>query len=292
MTIQLKGYEPAGWSFSRYSSYLRCGKAYELEKLVKAPRLPAWYSIGGTVVHEETESYDRLCLLQGELVTVEADLLTKRVHAKLDELVAEEVEKTGVDPAKWQALGRGEAGKQRGEFWRDQAVAMVQRWIDWRAETNWQWAEFKGEPGVELRLEIELGGLPFTAILDRLPIMPNEDLAVVDVKTGTKTNALQLGTYATAVQAAGLPRPKWGMFWMAKTGKHTPPIPLDMYTKDYLDQIFGEAAEGVRRGVFPPSVGEACRMCSVADACYSNDGAVSHLYDRLDPSYGQDAVLS
>jgi len=282
VTIQLKGHESANWSFSRYTSYLRCGKGYELDRVMKAPRLPGWYLVGGSAVHEVTEALDRLAFLMGENVTPEAEV-EAMFHAKLDELTEQEREKSGIDPDKWLAGGRGNS-KHRADHWHAEGPQIVKRWLEWREEHPWQWAMFDGEPGIELRLEIELGGLPFVAVIDRAAILPNDSLAVVDLKTGKKPEGvLQLGTYATALQLAGFERPKYGIYWLGKTGKHTAPVPLDRYTKDYLDQIFGEAAEGVRRGVFPPSPGEICRMCSVARACYTTDGDLSHLYDRLDP---------
>ena len=284
MSIHLAGYESHMWSFSRYTSYLRCGKGYELSRIIKAPQLPSWYAIGGNAVHGGTEQVDRLEFLMGENVTAEDDVVAL-TNAKLDELITEAEAKSGIDPSKWIAGGRGKE-KQRSDHWHTVAPEMVQRWVDWRKEHRWEWAMFGGEPGIELRLEIELGGLPFVAVIDRLPYLPDESLAVLDIKSGQKPKTpLQLGTYATAVELAGYPRPKYGLYWMGKDGKHTEPVPLAKYTKDYLDQIFGGAIEGVRAGNFSPNEGEACRMCDVAAACYTTDGHLSHLYDRLDPNY-------
>lgn len=57
---------PAHISHSQYSDYLRCGKAYQLKRILGLPESPAWWSIGGKGVHAATEAFDRELLLTGE----------------------------------------------------------------------------------------------------------------------------------------------------------------------------------------------------------------------------------
>lgn len=57
---------PEHVSHSQYSSWLKCGKAYQLSRIIGLPEAPAWWSIGGTGVHSATEKYDRHLLAQGE----------------------------------------------------------------------------------------------------------------------------------------------------------------------------------------------------------------------------------
>lgn len=56
---------PLHVSFSQLNAWLRCGKAYQLQRMMGLAEQPAWWSIGGTGVHTATEKYDRL-LLEGE----------------------------------------------------------------------------------------------------------------------------------------------------------------------------------------------------------------------------------
>lgn len=44
-------------SFSSFTSWLRCGKAWQLERMFEAPQTPAWYFIGGSSFHEAIEQY-------------------------------------------------------------------------------------------------------------------------------------------------------------------------------------------------------------------------------------------
>jgi len=44
-------------SFSSFTSWIRCGKAWELERELKAPSDPAWWFVGGSAFHLAAERY-------------------------------------------------------------------------------------------------------------------------------------------------------------------------------------------------------------------------------------------
>jgi len=46
-------------SYSAFTSWLRCGKAFQLERILGIEGVPAWYFVGGSVVHKVTELYDQ-----------------------------------------------------------------------------------------------------------------------------------------------------------------------------------------------------------------------------------------
>lgn len=45
-------------SYSSFTSYLKCGHAYFLERIVRVPQDPAWWFLGGGAVHTASERYD------------------------------------------------------------------------------------------------------------------------------------------------------------------------------------------------------------------------------------------
>lgn len=47
-------------SYSSFTAWLKCGKAYELQKILGLQEQPAWWSIGGSAFHSATEEMDRL----------------------------------------------------------------------------------------------------------------------------------------------------------------------------------------------------------------------------------------
>lgn len=44
-------------SFSSFTSWLRCGKAWQLERDLQAPSEPAWWFVGGSAFHSAAENY-------------------------------------------------------------------------------------------------------------------------------------------------------------------------------------------------------------------------------------------
>ena len=44
-------------SFSAFTSWLRCGKAFQLERNLQAPTDPAWWFVGGSAFHLATEKF-------------------------------------------------------------------------------------------------------------------------------------------------------------------------------------------------------------------------------------------
>jgi hypothetical protein len=58
---------PAYRSYSSFTGWLGCGKAWQLSRLVEVRETPAWYFAGGKAVHTATEVYDRRRFEQGVL---------------------------------------------------------------------------------------------------------------------------------------------------------------------------------------------------------------------------------
>lgn len=46
-------------SYSSLTNWLKCGKAYQLSKILGLTEQASWWSIGGRAVHEATEVIDR-----------------------------------------------------------------------------------------------------------------------------------------------------------------------------------------------------------------------------------------
>lgn len=59
--MNLNSFEPqvGHRSFSSFTSWVRCGKSWQLEREIKAPQSPAWYFVGGSAFHEAVEKYLR-----------------------------------------------------------------------------------------------------------------------------------------------------------------------------------------------------------------------------------------
>ena len=218
----------------------------------------------------------------------------------LDQSAASAVESSGIQPDHWRMAGRkskSNPGRENLEWWREGGVDHLERYADWLSSTPLIFASFDGEPAIEFAWKAEMGGTLVRGFIDQVMVDPDTgDLIVIDVKTGARTpdSDLQLGIYASAVELLGYPRPKWGAFYMSRTGGLTDLVSLDRYSIQYLDQLFSQFRLAVTNNIFIPHVSNMCKGCSVRDACYSVGGLNSWQYDPLNPLFkaSQDAVTS
>lgn len=51
-------------SYSSLNDWLKCGKYYELKKILNLPEAPAWWNVGGTAVHAASEEVDKILYLK------------------------------------------------------------------------------------------------------------------------------------------------------------------------------------------------------------------------------------
>jgi hypothetical protein len=226
-------------------------------------------------------------------VTLELEELFQE---NFDKQIREEQEVSTVPKEDW--LAAGYRPKQDEAYWRQSGPQMVANYLTWRASTGWKIAVGLGRElntvGIELALDVtsELNGVPRSILgaPDRVMVLPNGDLVVVDVKSGSSTpkTVLQQGLYATLLEREFGVRPKYGTFvkvGVKAGGVHTPLAPLAKYDEKYFQELFGAFRAQVETGTFLPNVSDSCDRCGVAASCYAAGGADSASFDPLDPNY-------
>lgn len=194
-------------------------------------------------------------------------------------LKASQIEAQGFTEADVRAGGRATKeypNKEDETWWLNNGVPMVQQWVTWRDNSGWGIADMgDGKAGIEIGMEIYLGGIKVQMYVDRVMFKPNpsgvltrEDYIVLDLKTGKyqPKSEMQLALYATGIEMVYGFRPKWGVYWMAREGQPSPLIDLDNYSREMFEDIFGQFKRARENGVFPPNFSH-CAMCSVIDYC-------------------------
>lgn len=192
--------------------------------------------------------------------------------------------------ADWITTGRPTKANPRGEdaeWWRAEGPKMVQRWIDWRAQTPWEiWIAPDGQPGIELEINVMVDSYqPVKMLIDTVfATGPNNSRPVVlDVKSGSRVpdNTLQLGLYKVGLELfypgvtiAG------GCYWMARTGQSTPVVTLP-YTQKLYAEYMRRLRVAKQTGVFLPNPSNLCKSCKVGQFCAINSGALA----QADPDY-------
>ncbi len=287
-------------SWSQIETLLSCGEKYRLSRVLHAPRIPAWWFIGGSLVHELTEHVDFARYDYGHLLSDEE---LKAVTAeKLARLILE-ADEDEPDRSRWD--GQGSATKPTGEtWWREQAPPMVDGWSAWlegsgmeimrrpspisgcRECPNWSpqvtacCGAHQDRLAIELDMSADIEGVRVRAIADRI-LLDRGNPVTVDIKTGSRKpiTPFQLALQALLVEATEGVRVDWGMFFMTRKGEPTPPMDLRP-AKGYLTRMLADAREIIDRGLFIPQVTDMCRMCGVRRFCRLQGGDPTSLENR------------
>ena len=159
--------------------------------------------------------------------------------------------------------------KEDGTWWLKHGPLMVDRWVDWRSNSGWQiWNTPDGIPAIELGMMVEMAGVPVKMSIDRVMVTPEGELVVLDIKSGSRTpqSDLQLAFYAAGLDLAYGIRPKFGTYWMARTGIASSFIDLDvMPTYKIVDMV--RMFDSTRRqGLFIPNF-KHCTICPFTAVC-------------------------
>jgi RecB family exonuclease len=252
-------------SVSQYSSFVRCGEAYRLEKIAKAPQNQAAWFVQGTAFHEAVEKWERSFRAYGP------DQMAEWYEEAWDREMAAALA-VEPDTSRWLTGGvtKPETDiKRRRERGRDQVEAYFEYAIE-APERVWQPVD--GQPAVELPFTLTLGGVTVKGFIDQVVEYPDGHLRVRDLKTGTKLpdTAFQLAVYDHALEAMFDVKPGFGDYFMAKNNAPTDPWNLQDYDREKVGRWFRDMDKAVRLGLFLPNPGDACRTCTVRRYCDFN----------------------
>lgn len=185
----------------------------------------------------------------------------------------EQLTKTGVDQAQWRASGRAtkaNPNKEDGDWWNINGSAMVDSWIAWRNGTHplVLWEPQPGVPAIELALTPIWNDIPVQMHIDRVMINEDGELIVVDIKTGARTPSsdLQLAFYAAGMEEMFGIRPRYGAYWMGRTGQTDELINLDYISKEDIIDIVTKFDTARKAELFMPNLNH-CVMCNVKNEC-------------------------
>lgn len=153
---------PTSLSPSKVSSFTDCALAFRFSAIDRLPEPPSVAATRGTLVHAALE---RLFALPPAARTrAAAEVCLTEAFAALRE-----------DEHEYQGLGLDEEAEAT---FRAEAASLVDRYF--RLEDPTQVSPI----GIELKLEVDLGGVRLRGIIDRLDLDEDGELVVTDYKTG------------------------------------------------------------------------------------------------------------
>jgi hypothetical protein len=249
---------------SQLQSFAKCGEAYRLERVAKAPQRTAAWFVQGTAVHSAIEAYER------SYRTLSPDLVAEQFEWYWD-LDMARAETDQPDHTMWMVGGRKKRDtdiSQRRALGRQQAIdyAVLNTPYD-----DWLPTELvPGEPAVEVPFTLDLGGVTVIGFIDSvLEHRHTGQLRPRDAKTGTKqpTDPYQLATYKIAVEELTGQTVIDGEWWMCKDGKATDPFPLSRYTREKVAAWYVKMDRSERDGNYLANPGDHCFTCTVKPYC-------------------------
>lgn len=286
-------------SVSQINQYDRCPWSYKLSRLDNAWQKPAAWLAQGSAVHSVAEWFWRR-RLNGEPTTM------GRAEEYFAEQYAEEIAGYCEETPNfeyWFASGQYRGARdieRRFELGKEQ----VRKFIEWTdqhpEELIWVAPALKdprcadllvgpgdegkvhaphcgckpSTPAIELPFDIDLDGVLVRGYIDAVikieSVRDRSLLLVRDYKTGNSPgDDFQLAVYAIALaETYGIEPPRYGDYWMGRTGKPTLPYDLSDWTREKVSARFRELDDNVRAERFPPKPSpDNCRFCSVASAC-------------------------
>lgn len=244
-------------SVSQLREYEKCPYGYYLARVERVWKRPAAWLPQGTALHAAAEAWEK-----SERTMPLEEMLTVYT-AKYDDECAHYLEKSRMDL--WFPSGRygGQADiERRYDIGAEQVAKYRQYYESHPEETPWRTPD--GELGVELHVEAEIGGVAVQGYVDM--VLPDR---LRDNKSGNHPGEpIQLQTYALMLDARFGFWPRWGDFWMGKTGKPSKPVDLHEFNPQDVISAYQEMDDGVKAERFDPKPSrDNCFFCPVKASC-------------------------
>lgn len=248
---------------------------YRLERVDRVPKRPGWAGLGGMVVHEIINAYERARARADSLITPDGAAELFRVGLRIK--VEETRETTTFAPELWYAA---DGGRENREWWEDNAPGWIASYIEAQADRTAETLVAGDRLMLEADLSAVISGVPVRGIIDHVLLHANGDITVRDFKFGRSAppdGQLQLPTYAVMLAANGLlPEPTdgskqvtvWGDYWLGRKGAASRATRIDLaaaYERLAYEASTMDMAE--RAGLYPVQPSNLCVACSVRYAC-------------------------
>lgn len=179
---------------------------------------------------------------------------------------------------------RANPHKEDELWWLANGPQMVQRWINWRAKSDWKiWRTPDHKLAIELELQPTWAGVPVRMFIDRVFVLPTGVLVVVDLKSGARSpqSDLQLAWYACGINTIyGIPV-NHGAYWDARSGEMSPIGTLTNITVPLVETWVSRFVAAKQHNIYLPHLSQFCRACGVNRFCAAYGGRNA----EADPDY-------
>lgn len=179
------------------------------------------------------------------------------------------LKETSVPVEEWKAGGRPSKtypNKEDGKWWAKNGPKQLGNWIQFR-NNGWSILDLHGVPAIEIDILVPMDNIPVKMQIDRVMVTPEGELVIVDIKSGRTTPTwLQLAFYAAGMDIVFDMRPKWGTYWMSRSGVTSELIDLDKYPTKDIVSLVKQFDTARKNDVFLPNLSH-CSRCGFSQVC-------------------------
>ena len=247
---------PKHISYSAFNTWLECGWKYKLTRVEEVHSRHAVWFTGGSAVHKATELYDK----EPKLFNYAEDYWNKVWF----EQVKEDEERHG-DMGDWEYTKREDMS-----WWYGEGLWMLERWMDFRGRGWTPLGDY-----IEKTIDLPIGDTILRGAVDRVMTDYDNNKVLLDIKTGASAqrNAVQLGTYAWALEKLyDLKVDKVG-FWDARSG-NVSLWGIDNLSHEKLESMYSTFDKARKHDIFIPNMGN-CGRCEVMSYCKWMNGKLA-----------------
>lgn len=266
---------PSSLSPSRLSSFTSCGLQFRFSAIDRLPEPATVAATRGTLVHAALE----------ELFTLPA---AERVPDAAPACLDAAVDRLRTDPD-WTGLGLDHVGEAR---LRDEAAALVAKYFRLEDPSTVH------PVGLELKLEVDVGGVRLRGIIDRLDLVDGE-LVVTDYKTGRAPGDAWARQRMTGVHVYSLMCERWfgrrpvrvQLLHLAEPVKIVAE-PSEQSTRGLarrLEAVWQAVETACEREDFRPRPSPRCDWCAFQQWCPSFGGDPSQAVVDIERNAVEDA---
>jgi hypothetical protein len=251
-----------------------------------------WAGIGGSTVHKITEMIDL-----AQYMSLEVDSPEVLWEAVWQECFDEAKERNPeFDPDDYYRSGRASKEwptKEGPDWWAKKGPEFIKQWIMWRDACGLSIWEVLDEETGELKPAIELevnaygpSDLYIKSVIDRVYVDQEGNLRIVDLKTGSHTDAWprQMAYNALGVLCQYQEQPRWAGFWKARQGGIPEWFDLSVFTEQWLWEQAYKARAIRDQQLFLAAPNNLCKSaCGVSQWCVAMGGT---------PFFRKDATMT
>lgn len=254
---------PPHVSVSRLTGLARCGLASYLERVERVPGRQAGWTIQGLAIHHAVDVWEK----SGRTISTQE---AQRAFTESWRAELAKADQICPDRSLWLVGGRKKVENDLRDRYAD-GLRQVADYIGYNLDdTSLQpyiWPD--GSIAAEVGFEIPFGGVLVRGFIDVvMQDTATGQLVIRDVKSGSKPPVVpfQLIVYAKALKRLIGEDVAWGQFFMTRTST---PVLMDLTKLDdeHIERWFATTVAMIDQGLYLPNPGDACRTCSVIDAC-------------------------